>query len=343
MRVKERRLARVANAVHDRLSKCETPRIELSRDRWDAIQELSQKAEFCRRRGYRAALAHVNADLRWLLSAMRSDCQNHEDRLVKLRERSLPSLSEVFHDLLALENEFGEVVCDLKKGTLSVTTLPIQFEDVKLGRFEIRLAYRQLDGDSAYRVIALEPNRASGDERVTHPHVMADELCEGDGQSSVHSALNDGRLHDFFLIVSRLLATYGRGHAYVELDRWGSATCRDCGARNNDERNCDRCGADLCSECGSRCDGCSDLYCASCLKHCRRCNAVYCPGCADCLVGELCPDCRGEEPEETQDDDRTPHDDRQATDGADANAENSDCRARFAVQPDRLGEVAVSA
>ena len=104
------------------------------------------------------------------------------------------------------------------------------WKDLYFGPFEIRLDWRQLGSATPYRVVALDPHPAAKDTDVTHPHVQEEQLCEGEGRSAVRAALAEGRLYDFFLLVSQLLHTYGRGSAYVELDNWDGIPCDDCNA-----------------------------------------------------------------------------------------------------------------
>ena len=114
-------------------------------------------------------------------------------------------------------------------GEISITTDPIVLDDTHLGPFQVRLDWNRLGSHQPYRVVALDPHPAAANEAVTHPHVQEEHLCEGEGRAGIESALNTGRLCDFFLIVSRLLGTYARGSAFVELDDWEGIRCQDCG------------------------------------------------------------------------------------------------------------------
>ena len=130
-------------------------------------------------------------------------------------ERSLglpASVSAIYLDLRALESEFEEVEIDLKTHELVVTTDAIELDGVLLGEFQIRLTWTDI-GDSSppYRVVALDPHPSARRDDVTHPHVQDEQLCEGEGRTAIAAALADSRFHDFFLLVNRLLHTYGRG------------------------------------------------------------------------------------------------------------------------------------
>ena len=110
------------------------------------------------------------------------------------------------------------------------TTAPIELEGFYLGRFEIRLQWERIHQSSAYRVVALDPQPSSQRKEVTHPHVSSEYLCEGEGRLAIRSALDQGRIGDFFLIVLNLLRTYSPGNAYVELEDWDGVSCSNCDA-----------------------------------------------------------------------------------------------------------------
>jgi len=123
------------------------------------------------------------------------------------------------HDLpIYLPEEFEEVSIDLDEHALSVTTDCIVLEYMSFGRFEIRLDWRRLGDAQPYRVVALDSNPAAKSEDITHSHVQDEQACEGEGRAAIRAALAECRLYDFYLLVSQLLHTYGRGSAYVELD-----------------------------------------------------------------------------------------------------------------------------
>ena len=129
--------------------------------------------------------------------------------------------------------------------------------------------------------------RPHATKSVTHPHVQDERLCEGDGRAAIAGALSDGRLYDFFTLVSQVLHTYGKGSAYVELDRWDGVLCDDCGdTMDEDDRyGCQRCDDTLCPSCAVTCQqlpgdvllasavalvrACGESYCSSCLAMCR--------------------------------------------------------------------------
>lgn len=269
----------------------------------------------------------------------------------------ISSLSEIYDDLAALGGEFQEVSIDFDAGTISVTTQPITLRGVHFGRFEIRLEWRELADRRSYRVIALEPNPAATNDAVTHPHVQDERLCEGDGREAIEAALAQGRLGDFFLIVTQLLNTYAQGQAYVELSSWQGTPCSDCGAHVDDDERyfCDRCDAELCGGCSSSCEGCGNGFCSNCIKSCQDCQRASCESCLtactgcqsrccqECLDDQRCSACQAEQEEESNDEeesDETAHITETLVESP--ATEDGDAK-RIAIQPDGLGEAALRA
>ena len=213
---------------------------------------------------------------------------------------------EVFLDLTALRQEFEDLRFDAKAKILSGVSKRIQLEDLNLGCFRIELHLDTLAGRGYYEVVAVDTNRASSNDRVTHPHVQDDRLCEGDAQPAIKLALQQGRLLDFFQIVEQVLSTYNPDSAYVMIDQWKGTTCRHCGhsADPDETRECGGCDAIICDSCVYRCcdcddsfcgncdatcGGCLDSVCKSCVKTCQACDESFC---SDCLTeNERCTPC----------------------------------------------------
>ena len=140
---------------------------------------------------------------------------------------------------MALKGEFTNLDIDIKAHEVAVTTDKITLEDVLLGEFEIRLKWDCIGRvQKPYRVIARDPHPAAKNEDVTHPHVQDEHLCEGEGQTAIAAAIAEGRLYDFFLLVSQVLHTYGRGSAYVALDRWHERPLRRLRRKRIDSDDC---------------------------------------------------------------------------------------------------------
>ena len=128
-----------------------------------------------------------------------------EDGLQAKQKPEISSLSDIYHDLVALEREFPAVECDLKTQCLAVTTEPITLDGIYLGPFQIRLDLQHLGEAQPYSVVALEPHPAAGRDDITHPHVSDETLCEGEGHNMSKLARESGRIFDFFTIVDRTL------------------------------------------------------------------------------------------------------------------------------------------
>ena len=231
-------------------------------------------------------------------------------------EKPVPAIRTIYEDLLALEEEFGEYNIDLKTKSISVVTEPIVLEGVYLGAFEIQLELAELNSDSPfhYQVFAQDPQPPITDDAVTHPHVQSDNVCEGDARVPIRRALEQGRLLDFFVLVSRLLRTYNPESPYVALSDWHSAECSECAdvvtseeqthCTNCENRLCRQCAnrcvdcsSSFCHDCATRCEICRDDCCESCLKECVLCRSSSCSNCLD--NEERCPTCETQEDEET--------------------------------------------
>jgi len=253
------------------------------------------------------------------------------------------TMHDIYQDLVALRQEFEQLDYDCRERWLSVVSDPIVLAGVYLGPFEIRLKWAQLSrGDvPVYRVIARDPHPAEGRENVTHPHVMDEILCEGDGRHVVRQALKQGRLLDFFTLVAGILRTYNPESPFVELALWHGGSCSDCGAGVDEDHSyaCQKCGDTVCSECErvccgcddgccssciGQCSGCEDNYCRRCLEQCHDCSGSFCSGCLD--KNERCPKCHEKESQEDE--------------GNDNSAAASGCTA---VQSDGLGQTLISA
>jgi hypothetical protein len=237
--------------------------------------------------------------------------------------------NEIFEDLLAVNDEFEELAYDLRLRRLTVTTEPIVLEGVYLGPFEIQLQWARLacSDAPAYRVFAKDPHPAESRDSITHPHVMDEVLCEGDGRHAIRQALVQGRLLDFFTLIAGILRTYNPESPFVELALWSGSTCSDCGAVVDEDESysCQKCGQTVCggceaaccgcedsccSECITSCASCEDNYCRRCVKPCDNCQERVCAGCLD--KHERCPKCHEEECSE----DEGTNDGNSAPDGA---------------------------
>jgi hypothetical protein len=266
--------------------------------------------------------------------------------LINMHETHSPRLSDIIEELHQIDQELGEYQFDLKERTISVVTEPITLNDTPLGPFEIKLSIDQIEKlytNSPYRIIALESNPAGADDSVTHPHVNSERLCEGDGHVSIVKALEQGRLCDFFTMVTSILQTYNPDSPYVSLDDWQGISCYDCGCTvsGDDCYYCEYCDRDHCSQCSTYCQKCESTICLGCAYECPSCNEPVCQRCTskckecgetfctDCLDDEgLCPDCEEQRKEDS--DEEQQEKPKKAETGA-------------AVQSDSVGQAAVHA
>ncbi len=116
----------------------------------------------------------------------------HVQRIQKQRQPALPSLRDLVSDLQQLRDEFDGYQYDRKCQLLSVTTEPIELQNIGLGPFEIQLRLPSLacpGSAEVYTIEALEPNPAASDNEVTHPHISHGRLCEGDAAAPIRMAI----------------------------------------------------------------------------------------------------------------------------------------------------------
>jgi len=236
-------------------------------------------------------------------------------------QKKTPKLSLLVAELNQVQDEFGSVDFDKGEDAISVVTDPITLDGVPLGPFKIQLELKKLGDlhrERPYRVIALNPNPASTDEGVTHPHISGQKLCEGDGAAAITASLEQGRLADFFTMIRSILKTYNPDSPYVSLAEWDGEPCYDCGYTMTSEDSyfcsfcehtyCDQCSSycRICEEtaclgCSGQCSHCEELVCRNCITKCANCDKLCCKS---CIEDDLCPTCR-EEMENDNEEQRT--------------------------------------
>jgi hypothetical protein len=339
-------LSRLAAAIHVELNaeNGREPLIEMPQVYWQRCDDLVRQSRRARLRGWHLAASELLKDLGYALPSIQHELSAIAERLpASTRVDRRATMHDVHQDLVALREEFEQLDYDRQGRWLSVATEPIVLADVYLGPFEIRLHWARLTRSEipAYAVIAKDPHPAEGRENVTHPHVMDEVLCEGDGRHAVRQALAQARLLDFFMLVAGILRTYNPESPFVELVLWHGGSCSDCGAGVDEDHSysCGKCGDTVCSECESVCCGCDDgccsncigscaacedNYCRRCLQRCPGCSGSFCSGCLD--DNERCPNCYEKESRE----DEGTSDRAAPPDGA-------------AVQPEGLGQTLISA
>jgi hypothetical protein len=281
--------------------------------RYKRSQRLLEKAT---KRKWAAAADDAADQLRSALDGLRFRITRSIDDLTRHSHETIePTINTIFRDLEGLRNEFECVTIDRGQQRLTVQTSCIELEGIYLGHFEIQLNWQHIRDTSPYNVIALDPNSPAANDSVTHPHVQAESLCEGEGADAIRRALDEGRLYDFFCIVDQILHSYNAGSAYVGLDEWDGVSCGSCGGNiHSDEVYCcHKCEADSCSECSVSCSSCSDGYCSDCVSSCHCCgddNCSYCMKscddcgesfCNSCLFEGTCDDCIHQQNEMDQD------------------------------------------
>jgi hypothetical protein len=273
--------------------------IELPLWSWERCVELVHQIRRAEMRGWHLAANELRRDLAYTIPPLQSELTALASQLPRSSTTeaiTLSAIGDIYQDLAAIENEFDDLEFDIQDRWLSVTTEPITLQNVYLGPFEIQLEWAGASEEADYRVIAKEPHPPESRENVTHPHVMDEHLCEGHSRQSIHQALTQGRLLDFFTLVANGLRTYNEESPFVALEIWYGATCSDCGAivDEDDRYVCQRCeeticegceitccGCDdsCCSGCTTACAACDDNYCRSCLRSCRQCGESVCAGC----------------------------------------------------------------
>jgi len=206
----KKNLIRMADKIQDSLIRLKHGRyLELMRQLTAFAGQLQELTAQSRKMG--ASLAKG-----WFSAAER--CRNGVNRLLidipssvsRIRQltndtqKETPNLSSLVDELNQVQDEFGSFEIDNTENTVSVITESITLDDVYLGPFRIQLELKRFSDlytSSPYHVIALSPNPAATDETVTHPHVSNETLCEGDGCVAIKTALEQGRLSDFFTMV----------------------------------------------------------------------------------------------------------------------------------------------
>lgn len=314
----DRNTMRLANDIQDQLAALSqnqglrwSDSLRYPIERLQQLHRIHHKLGLCRAGKYHAAAAHLHDQVIRLLPELICEIEAVQ-QMDRRRPVVVPSLRHLVEDIQQIQREFSGCEYNHKSQTLSVTTDPIELEEIELGPFRIDLhlaALASLGNRDTYGIEALEPHPAATDSGVTHPHVSHGRLCEGDASGPIRAALQEGRICDFFLLVRSVLQTYNPHSPYVSLNNWESQPCYDCGyGMNDDSRHvCESCDHEVCGECISYCHQCDRSICGECLVECPHCQDVYCERCIDacsecrqtccssCLEDDLCPTCTEEQ------------------------------------------------
>jgi len=249
-----------------------------------ALEEARKRLLKARRHGLALIVPMLQAEMVACARHLRRQLERFEDHLESTPPKRF-SVATIAADLRQLEAEFGAITVHRRQRAISVNTEPITLDDVELGSFALKLFWdRDWQGWRAecFEIIALEPNPASSDESVTHPHVKGNVLCAGNATAALGKALEEKRIADTFCLVRSVLRTCSADSPHIRLSEWGGRReCRDCGARvrSDDLWSCDRCTGDFCSDCVGECKDCHVTRCASCMGRCVICEEPVCERC----------------------------------------------------------------
>ncbi len=300
-------VSRLARRLH---AEYQAREAETGREEQAAWQRLAARQQALALAGRRLKLAQSHG-LELVLPATRAELSDSAgylrdalDNLRNLLDLPLlvpPTTSFLTAELRQLEDEFGPLRIDWRRGVIAVTTAQITLEGIALGAFDIELVWPRLVRESdagCFEIVALSPNPAAGDDSVTHPHVKDQRLCAGEGARALARALDEGRLVDAFHLVSGVLFHYNPSSPYIALDLWDGATCADCGAgvSASELSYCDGCQDALCEDCVAICAACRCVTCGECSWLCTVCEATVCSNCirtSSHSDRNCCPRCLG--------------------------------------------------
>ncbi len=113
---------------------------------WNNIQRLRRQINLARQHKWYGAAMQLTKDLAGTLDDCRRELENASRTLQSsTTQRHVCSISDVYRDIVALYDEFEEVKINLDEHTLSATTDRIVLEDIRLGRFEVKLDWQRLE------------------------------------------------------------------------------------------------------------------------------------------------------------------------------------------------------
>ena len=285
-------IIRMTVRLHERLSDAnQLQSLSLPTSQWTECQRLRELYQIAIRKGWSTSARRLGSRLEQALRPLETSLTQLTVHWTLARPFVLGSLRELYAELASLFTEFPHVEINLHKKRIAVTTESVVLEDIELGPFRIELNLIGTENLPTYTVMAIEPNRASNDEGVTHPHIRDDCLCEGEGLLPIRNALQQGRYSDFFQIVNQLLHTYNPGSAYIALEDWTGVTCESCGASiDADEQiRCSQTSEVVCRECVMICHECDNNFALEVVESCSQCDEDFC---SECLDEGYCRACR---------------------------------------------------
>jgi hypothetical protein len=144
------------------------------------------------RRGYHGAAVRLLRRIDRLSDNLRRDLDALPPRHHVYRP--VPTPYHIAGELRQIEDEFGADSWQFDQHVLTVRTEPVRLGDIYLGAFSIELDLPGLrrfaglqagSGQHPFRVVALDPHPAAGNQHVTHPHVGDEHLCTGEASYAV--------------------------------------------------------------------------------------------------------------------------------------------------------------
>ena len=298
MELTQRKLIRLAEKIHNQLRFLQGSRFgEVIRrtghlmENLEQLRHTSNLLAICLGRNWNAAAEQMTDRVVQNLRDLPYNSGEIE-RVIESSKLKLPAIQDILADLQQAQEEFEDLKYVEDDDLLVVTTEAIELEGYHLGEFEIRLQIGSLSEfkrhGAIYRVVALDPHSAACNDSVTHPHVSDEHMCEGDASAAITAALTNGRICDFFQLVTAVLTNYNPNSPYVALADWEGRPCYDCGYTmgGDDIHWCSSCENDFCDECTSYCRRCDDTTCRGCLEECSACGDLVCPSCK-----MKCPEC----------------------------------------------------
>ncbi len=291
------RLVRIADMIRQQLQLLQTKRMAKIARQTDPVVDRLERIARSRSAQEKAIAYNWPAAARLMAertaAAMRdlphyiADAQ----RGIEASMATVPSLRDLYGEILQLQQEFDGIRYSCEKSYLAVTTEQIELQGVYLGEFEIALDISQLPrerGSGTFIVRAKDPHPAASNSGVTHPHVNNEEICSGDASAAIRAALCDGRVCDAFMLMRSVLLVYNPGSPHVSLENWGGTPCYECGysVSENYVNWCESCEENFCDDCSTSCYGCDATICSGCAISCPVCENNMCRSCMT-----VCDDC----------------------------------------------------
>lgn len=186
---------------------------------------LIRRIERAEQLGYYDAAARLRERVAPALKVLGQRRRQFRERGMGPRRPLIARTPDLLKELRTLEAQFGALHIDADLSGISVTTIPIRLQDVRFGRFAIRLDLQSLrrgeqSVSSVLRLDALSPRPAPHHPGTTHPHVRDGVLSPGRFLEPLEAALETFRFATVMRLVSDRLVSYEPDMAFLPLDRW---------------------------------------------------------------------------------------------------------------------------